>query len=122
METILGSIETSARERVRTLPGSGLKQKLMPSNCSDTNWHTMLYLIRCAFAIASNSSTSYHDGIVSKVPATSEGMELLEQTREVFRKLAKDSPKAKVERGFPLGLLEVCRECRLRGWDQGELK
>lgn len=80
----------------------------------------MLYLIRCAFAIATNSSTSYYDGEVSKVPASSEGLELIEQTREVFRNLSKDSPKAKVERGFALGLLEICRECRERGWDEGE--
>ncbi|GAA5911076.1 uncharacterized protein JCM6883_004262 [Sporobolomyces salmoneus] len=88
----------------------------------DTNWHTMLYLIRCAFAVASSSSASYYDEPDAvKQPPTEDGLRLIKETEEVFRSLMKDSPKAKVERGFLLGLLEIARECRSRGWEEDEL-
>jgi hypothetical protein len=90
--------------------------------CSDTNWHTMLYLIRSAFSIASASSESYYGKLEPTLqPPTLEGQHLLQETREVFRKLMQDSPKARVERGFLLGLLEMTREYRVRGWEEGKL-
>ncbi|GAA6024099.1 hypothetical protein JCM11491_005993 [Sporobolomyces phaffii] len=88
----------------------------------DTNWHTMLYLVRCACATAASSSASYFKqgtDTTSPLPQAA-GLELLERTREVFRKLAKESPKAKVERGFLLGQLEIARECRTRRWEEVE--
>ncbi|BGP30008.1 mitochondrial distribution and morphology [Rhodotorula toruloides] len=80
----------------------------------DVNWHTMLYLIRAALAIAAGSSST------STKPSSpsSEGLDLLSQTRQLFRSLATDSPRAKVERGYLLGQLEVAREVRSRGWEE----
>ncbi|GEM09601.1 actin cytoskeleton organization protein [Rhodotorula toruloides] len=80
----------------------------------DINWHTMLYLIRAALAIAADSlSTS------TESPSPSpEGLDLLSQTRQLFRSLAADSPKAKVERGYLLGQLEIARGLRSRGWEE----
>lgn len=68
----------------------------------------MLYLIRAALAIAAGTSA-----------ASADGLDFLSQTRQVFRSLAKDSPKAKVERGYLLGQLEVARELRSRQWAEG---
>ncbi|GAA5898998.1 hypothetical protein JCM5296_006982 [Sporobolomyces johnsonii] len=84
----------------------------------DTNWHTMLYLIRSAFSIAAGSSASYFDSPLPTGQPSAAGVELLSQTRDSFRKLSSESPKAKVERGFLLGLLEIARECRYRGWEE----
>ncbi|GAA5990947.1 hypothetical protein JCM5350_008289 [Sporobolomyces pararoseus] len=87
----------------------------------DTNWHTMLYLVRCAFAIAAASSESYHnESELSKQPPTQDGVQLIAETRQVFEKLMKESSKAKVERGFLLGLLEISREIRARSWKEDE--
>jgi hypothetical protein len=87
---------------------------------SDVNWHTMLYLIRAAFSCAAGSSISYFapSSLSSTTPSTA-GLELITRSRERFLSLAKDSPKAKVERGFLLGSLEIAREVRERGWDEG---
>lgn len=81
----------------------------------------MLYFIRCAFAFASRSSSLYFEGkeTSDQAPAA-EGLHLLEETRDVFRKLSQESPKAKVERGFLLGSLEIARECRSRQWEERE--
>ncbi|GAA5951742.1 hypothetical protein JCM3765_003103 [Sporobolomyces pararoseus] len=93
----------------------------MTLEAGGTNWHTMLYLIRCAFAIAYSSSESYYsDSTLSKQPPTQDGIELLEETRQVFQKLMEESPKAKVERGFLLGLLEMSRESRARSWTEDD--
>ncbi|BGP54000.1 mitochondrial distribution and morphology [Rhodotorula sphaerocarpa] len=73
----------------------------------DTNWHSMLYLIRSAVAIADASAPSEPPS-----PPSAEGAELLERTRTLLRGLATDSSKAKVERGYLLGVLEVAREIR----------
>jgi N-terminal acetyltransferase B complex non-catalytic subunit len=75
----------------------------------------MLYLIRAALAIAAGSS-SISTGTSA---ASADGLDFLSQTRQVFRSLAKDSPKAKVERGYLLGQLEVARELRSRQWAEG---
>ncbi|GAA5885346.1 hypothetical protein JCM16303_006012 [Sporobolomyces ruberrimus] len=113
-ELRFGSVEggewKASSERLRRTLESG-----------DTNWHTMLCLIRCTFAIAASSSTSYHSDVeVSKASPSSEGVTLLAETREIYQKLSKDSPKAKVERGYLLGSLEISRECRSRGWEEVE--
>jgi hypothetical protein len=81
----------------------------------------MLYFIRCAFAFASRSSALYFEGkeTSDQAPAA-EGLQLLEETRNVFRKLSQESPKAKVERWFLLGSLEIARECRSRRWEERE--
>ncbi|BGO97647.1 Actin cytoskeleton organization protein [Rhodotorula toruloides ATCC 204091] len=81
----------------------------------DINWHTMFYLIRAALAIAAGSSST-STSTESSSPS-SEGLNLLIQTRHLFRSLATDSPRAKVERGYLLGQLEIAREVRLRGWE-----
>ncbi|BGP05980.1 Phagocyte signaling-impaired protein [Rhodotorula toruloides] len=78
----------------------------------DINWHTMLYLTRAALAIAAGSSSTSTDSSPSP-----EGLDLLSQTRQLFRSLATESPRAKVERGYLLGQLEIARELRLRGWE-----
>lgn len=89
-------------------------------SCSDTNWHTMLYLIRCAFASAAGSSAAYDATAVGALPPPSEaGLGLLARTRAFFRELASSAAGGK-ERGFLLGTLEIAREARARGWDQGE--
>lgn len=89
---------------------------------SDTNWHTMLYLIRCTFAIADQSSKAWSTDAEADFAAqpSTEGAELLVETRALFRGLADNNEKAKVERGFLLGLLEIARESRRRKWEEGE--
>ncbi|GAA5933016.1 MDM20/NAA25 family protein [Sporobolomyces koalae] len=97
-----------------------LERKL---EAGDTNWHTMLYLIRAACSIAASSSTSYYADASTNQQATNpnpQGLETLKETRKVFEKLAQESPKAKVERGFLLGLLEISRECLVRSWNTEE--
>ncbi|GAA6004547.1 hypothetical protein JCM10207_000928 [Rhodosporidiobolus poonsookiae] len=87
----------------------------------DTNWHTMLYLVRAAFSLAANSSAAYFADSSSSSPSSAPspaGLETISRSRELFRKLATDSPKAKVERGFVLGLLEIARELRGREWEE----
>ncbi|GAA6037170.1 hypothetical protein JCM8097_008769 [Rhodosporidiobolus ruineniae] len=90
----------------------------------DTNWHTMLYLIRAAFSLAAGSSSSYSSDSPSPSASSSKpsetGVEFISRSRDICRKLATDSPKAKVERGFVLGLLEIAREQRSRGWEESE--
>jgi N-terminal acetyltransferase B complex non-catalytic subunit len=84
----------------------------------------MLYLVRAAFSLAASSSSSYFDtsstAPSSPVSPSEAGLELISKSRERFRSLAKDSPKSKVERGFLLGSLEIAREVKERGWDEGE--
>lgn len=75
----------------------------------------MLYLIRSAVAIADASAPSEPPS-----PPSAEGAELLERTRTLLRGLATDSSKAKVERGYLLGVLEVAREIRSRQWPEGK--
>ena len=80
----------------------------------------MLYLIRCAFACAAGSSDAYDGAEVSQLPPPNEaGVELLKMTRALFRELASSVAGGK-ERGFLLGTLEVAREARARGWNEGE--
>jgi hypothetical protein len=78
---------------------------------SDTNWHSILYLIRAACAMAAASATA-------SIP-NEDGIALLQETRQLLRELATDSPKAKVERGYLLGVLELARELRERRWPEG---
>jgi len=86
----------------------------------DTNWHTMLYLIRCAFALAAGSSAAYEGAPVGHLsPPDEAGVDVLDKTRALFRVLAQSAAGVK-ERGFLLGTLEIAREARARGWDQGE--
>ncbi|GAA5830210.1 hypothetical protein JCM11251_001269 [Rhodosporidiobolus azoricus] len=92
----------------------------------DTNWHTMLYLIRAAFSLAAGSSAAYYPSSSSPSPPPSanqpstEALEFATRSRALFRRMATDSPKAKVERGFVLASLEIARESRSRGWEEAE--
>ncbi len=80
----------------------------------------MLYLIRSTFAYAAGSSAAYDGTLVGKLsPPNEAGAELLKMTRTLFRELAGSAAGGK-ERGFLLGTLEVAREARARGWDEGE--
>lgn len=60
---------------------------------SNTNWHTMLYLIRNAIQLCENSPPEVAD-------------ELLRRTIHIFRDLANSDKK---ERGYLLGLLEISK-------------
>lgn len=97
----------------------------MSGFCSDTNWHTMLYLIRLTFSTASGSSKAYLDPaelLARPFPGPSEaGKQLLETSRQLFRRLADDGEKGRKERGFLLGLLEIAREYKVRDWEEGKL-
>lgn len=95
-----------------------LKVVLRPS--SDTNWHSMLYMIRAACAVASSSAMTPEVPSAAEAPSPV-GLALLEETRQLLRALSTESPKAKVERGYLLGLLEVARELRIRQWPEGAL-
>ncbi|GAA5947657.1 hypothetical protein JCM3775_005249 [Rhodotorula graminis] len=81
----------------------------------DTNWHTMLYLIRLSVALASSTRTSSSSSASpsstspSSAPS-SDAPEHLSRARTLFRHLATEGPKAKVERGYLLGLVELARE------------
>ncbi|BGP37872.1 mitochondrial distribution and morphology [Rhodotorula kratochvilovae] len=77
----------------------------------DTNWHTMLYLIRTSVALASSTSSS--------APAAT-GLAHLARAKDLFRELATDGPKARVERGYLLALVELVREGQVRGWAQSD--
>ncbi|GAA5896282.1 hypothetical protein JCM8208_001834 [Rhodotorula glutinis] len=77
----------------------------------DTNWHTMLYLIRLTVALASSTSTPSS----SSTSAASAPDHLL-RARTLFRHLATDGAKAKVERGYLLGLVELAREVQVHAW------
>lgn len=80
----------------------------------------MLYLIRCAFAVADRSSKAFFGGEELGATPSEEGAALISKSRALFRGLANDSAKGKVERGFLLGLLEIVRESRRRKWEEGE--
>lgn len=71
----------------------------------------MLYLIRAACAMAAASATASRPD--------EDGIALLQETRSLLRELATDSPKAQVERGYLLGVLELARELRERRWPEG---
>ena len=71
----------------------------------------MLYLIRAACVMAAATATA-------SIP-NEDGIALLQETRQLLRELATDSPKAKVERGYLLGVLELARELRERRWPEG---
>ncbi|KAM0792440.1 hypothetical protein ACM66B_005117 [Microbotryomycetes sp. NB124-2] len=114
-----GSLELEIRRRQAELRWGSADDDTWEKACArmsqqlkdgDTNWHTMLYLIRCAFAQA--------DGGAAKPPAqpSEKGAAFLEDARQLFVDLADTSPKAKTERGFPLALLEIARETRRRKW------
>lgn len=81
----------------------------------------MLYLIRCTFAVADRSSKSFFGGEQFSAHSSEEGAALIGNSRALFRGLADNSAKGKVERGFLLGLLEITRELRRRKWEEGEL-
>ena len=96
----------------------------MRSLRSDSNWHTMLYLIRVAFSLAQGTSEAYRGQSEVEKPdqgLSVEGVELLRKSRLLFRGLADNGDKGRKERGFLLGLLEIARESRWREWDEGEL-
>lgn len=80
----------------------------------------MLYLIRCAFSLADGSSKAYSGSEALASQPSVDGVELLGKSRALFRELADNSPKGRVERGFLLGLLEIARETRRRNWEEGE--
>ncbi|ORY72573.1 actin cytoskeleton organization protein [Leucosporidium creatinivorum] len=86
----------------------------------ETNWHTMLYLIRCTFAVADRSSKALFGVEEFSAQPSEEGAELISKSRALFRGLADNSPKGKVERGFLLGLLEIARESRRRKWEEAD--
>lgn len=71
----------------------------------------MLYLIRAACAMAAATATASRPN--------EDGIALLQETRSLLRELATDSPKAQVERGYLLGVLELARELRERRWPEG---
>lgn len=82
----------------------------------------MLFLIRVNVAIAAKSSAAYEpDAVVEQSRPTEDGMFLLRRSQTLFRTLADDTEKGRKERGFLLGLLEIARECRRRGWVESEL-
>ncbi|GAA6061664.1 hypothetical protein JCM10212_000847 [Sporobolomyces blumeae] len=85
----------------------------------DINWHTMLYLIRCSFAVAARSPAATAPAEDATQPP-SDALQTVSAARDLFRDLSTTSPKAKVERGFPLALLEIARELRCRGWPQDD--
>ena len=71
-------------------------------------------------SIAAGSSSAYDEKpVVSKEKASDDGLFLLRRTQTLLRNLADDIDKGRKERGFLLGLLEIARECRLRGWEEG---
>ncbi|GAA5837515.1 hypothetical protein JCM9279_006776 [Rhodotorula babjevae] len=90
----------------------------------DTNWHTMLYFIRLSVALASSttpsstSSSSSSAAPTSDAPAAAAPLDHLARARTLFRQLATDGPKAKVERGYLLGLVELAREAQQHGWTE----
>ncbi|GJN88621.1 hypothetical protein Rhopal_001587-T1 [Rhodotorula paludigena] len=87
----------------------------------DTNWHTMLYLIRVSFALASPVSPSTSPSSPDSVPPVSPDRTApLVAARDLFRRLSTDSPKAKVERGYLLALVELAKEGQARGWAQAD--
>ncbi|GAA6051881.1 hypothetical protein JCM3770_005517, partial [Rhodotorula araucariae] len=77
----------------------------------DTNWHTMLYLIRASVALASATSSS---------APTADGLAHVTRAKDLFHQLATEGPRAKVERGYLLALLELAREGQVRGWPESE--
>lgn len=84
----------------------------------------MLYLIRCAFAIAAGSSSSFFGEREARQPQSvpsHEGNLVLEESRKLFRLFADDGEKGKKERGYLLALLEIARESRRRDWVEGKL-
>lgn len=84
---------------------------------SDTNWHTMLYLIRLSVALASSTTTSSSSPPSSSDTPAAAPLDHLLRARTLFRHLATEGPKAKVERGYLLGLVELAREAQSHGWD-----
>ncbi|TKA54938.1 hypothetical protein B0A53_02411 [Rhodotorula sp. CCFEE 5036] len=104
IELEYGSVQGGEWKRLWDRLVLGLKQN------GDTNWHSILYLIRAACAMAAASATA-------SIP-NEDGIALLQETRQLLRELATDSPKAKVERGYLLGVLELARELRERRWPE----
>lgn len=89
----------------------------------------MLYMIRCAFATLDGSSNAFTTNAGSQSEDTSsvqpdpnreKGLELVRQSRQLFRGLADDSEKGRLERGFLLALLDINRESLKRNLDDGE--
>lgn len=94
----------------------------------DTNWHTMLYVVRCAVAITCSSSHSFYTNTTntnttttttSTTTTTRRDFDVLNETRQLFEQL-RETALGKVERGYWLASLEICRECQKRNWEQGE--
>lgn len=120
MDEIVGEIISRDQGRVGSSTHSA-RRRSPPVICSDTNWHTILYLIRINLSIAAGSSSAYAEpAVVSKDKASDDGLFLLRRSQTLLRNLADDIEKGRKERGFLLGLLEIARECRLRGWEEGE--
>lgn len=119
---VMGKAEQGSRGWVSVSFLSPLPRELtfgLPLSHSETNWHTMLYLIRCTFAVADRSSKAFFGSEEFGAQPPEEGAELISKSRALFRGLADDSAKGK-ERGFLLGLLEIAREARRRQWEAGE--
>ncbi|KAM0753776.1 actin cytoskeleton organization protein [Meredithblackwellia eburnea MCA 4105] len=81
----------------------------------DTNWHSMLFLVRFSLSVAQRRSTA-EEGVAKEAP-TEAGKVLLKESYSLFRGLADASEKSKKERGFLLALLEIEREVRTRAWE-----
>ncbi|SCZ96879.1 BZ3500_MvSof-1268-A1-R1_Chr4-1g06812 [Microbotryum saponariae] len=92
----------------------------------DTNWHTLLYLIRSAFAMADDSSLAFagssdSSDFTPRSSPTAEGQQLVAETRKLLEQFSEGlhASSAPHERGYLLGLLEIARENRRREWDEG---
>ncbi|KDE03030.1 hypothetical protein MVLG_06460 [Microbotryum lychnidis-dioicae p1A1 Lamole] len=92
----------------------------------DTNWHTLLYLIRSAFALADDSSLAFagssdSSDFTPRLSPTAEGQQLVDETRKLLEQFSEGlhASSAPHERGYLLGVLEIARENRRRGWDEG---
>lgn len=89
----------------------------------------MLYLIRCAFACVDQSSDAFiSEGAIVPPPSSSaettsertSALELVKRSHDLFRGLADDSEKGRLERGFLLAVLEIALESRRRNLIDGQ--
>ena len=68
----------------------------------------MLYLIRLSVALTSSTTTSSSSPPSSSNTPAAASIDHLLRARTLFRHLATEGPKAKVERGYLLGLGRLC--------------
>ncbi|KAK4053051.1 mitochondrial distribution and morphology [Microbotryomycetes sp. JL201] len=118
-----GSLEMEIRRRQAELRWGSSENETWDKACKrmsqqlktgDTNWHTMLFLVRCAFARADAGAAH------ATQQSTIDSAVLIANARELFEELSRTSSKAKTERGFPLALLEIARETRKRKWQESD--